>query len=120
MKFHIYQIVILIISAMMLYQGVTRYIKGKSGQTILKLMIRIMAWGGIALIAIFPNFSNVLAKIIGLEGNVNAVILTGFIFVFLMMFKMLSLIEQLEQNISAITRDQSLEKIKNTTIKNTQ
>jgi hypothetical protein len=87
MNFHLYQLVILLVSAFMIYQGITGYIKGKSGQTFYKLMIRIIVWGGMTTIAIFHGFTNFLAGIIGLEGNINAVILTGFLLIFLMIFK---------------------------------
>lgn len=104
----LYQIVILILAGFMLYQGVSNFLKGKDNQTILKLGVRIVVWGGMATIVLFPNFSNTLADIIGIQGNVNAVILTGFILVFLMIFKLLSAIERLEQQISIVTRDRAI------------
>lgn len=110
---HLYQFVILIIAVMMIYQGIDNFIKGKNHQTILKLGVRIIVWGGMAVIALFPDFSNVLADFIGIEGNVNAVILTGFILVFLMIFKLLSAIERLEQQITILTRKETLEEINN-------
>ena len=112
MKLHIYQIVISIISAIMIFKGFENFLKGKEGQTLLKLSVRILVWGGMALIAIFPGFTNNLAHFIGMEGNINAVILIGFLFVFLMMFKLLSAIEQLEQSLSAVTRNEALKEIK--------
>lgn len=111
MKFHIYQVAVSIISAVMIYQGVARYIKGKTGQTFLKVLVRIAVWGGMTLIAIFPQATNVLAEIIGLKGNINAVILTGFLLIFLMIFKLLSAIERLEQQISEVTRKEALKDI---------
>lgn len=107
----LYQIVILILAAFMLYQGFSDYTKGKNHQTILKLGVRIVVWGGMAIIVLFPNFSNVLAELIGIEGNVNAVILTGFILVFLMIFKLLSAIERLEQQMTLFTRKDALKDI---------
>lgn len=112
LKIHLYQIIIILISAFMIFQGMKNYIRGKDGQTLYKLAIRIIVWGGMAFIAIFPSFTNVLAKIVGIEGNINAVILTGFILVFLMVFKLLSAIERLEQNISELTRKEALKEIK--------
>lgn len=97
----------------MIYQGITRYIKGKSGQTILKVAVRIIVWGGMATIALFPSFTNTFADLIGIEGNINAVVLTGFILVFLMIFKLLSAIERIEQELSIITRNDSLKSIDN-------
>lgn len=95
----------------MIYQGINNFIKGKRSQSFLKVSARIIIWGGMALIAIFPKFTNFLADLIGIEGNINAVILTGFIFIFLIIFKLLSAIERLEQQISEVTRKESLEEI---------
>jgi len=112
MNIHLYQIIVLIVAAVMLFQGIKNFIQGKGGQTFYKLAIRVAVWGGMALIAIFPSFTNVLAKLVGLQGNINAVILTAFLLIFLMIFKLLSAIERLEQNISELTRKDSLKEIK--------
>jgi hypothetical protein len=111
MKIHLYQIIISAISAIMIYNGLTDYFKGKSGQTLIKVSVRILVWGGMAFIALFPSFTNTLASIIGMSGNINAVILTGFILVFLMIFKLLSAIERLEQDLSVVIRKDSLENL---------
>jgi len=112
-KIHLYQIVVTAISAIMIYQGVVNFAKGKASQTFLKLFVRIVVWGGMALIAIFPTFTNKLAEIIGLQGNINAVILTGFILIFLIIFKLMSAIERIEQQISQLTRKEAIGEIKN-------
>lgn len=111
MSFALYQVVILAIAAFMLYQGVAHYLKHQNGQTILKLAVRIIVWGGMATIVAFPNISNSVAKIIGIQGNVNAVILAGFLLIFLMIFKLLSAIERLEQQITTLTRQETLKDI---------
>ena len=108
MKIHLYQVVIVAISSVMLFQGIKEFVKREAGQTVLKLMVRLVVWGGMALIAVYPNFTWFLSKIIGIEDNINAVMLTGFLFVFLIIFKLLSAIEKLEQNISEITRKEAL------------
>ena len=107
----LYQIVIAIIAGVMIFQGLQKFFKHQSGQTILKLSIRIIVWGGMAIIVLFPSITNTLAKLIGISDNINAVILTGFIFIFLMIFKLLSTIERLEQQITVLTRKESLEGI---------
>ena len=112
-KIHLYQIIVTAISAIMIYQGIVNYWKGRANQTFLKLFVRVIVWGGMALIAIFPDFSNDLAEFIGIKGNVNAVILTGFILIFLIIFKLLSAIERLEQQISEVTRKEALKDIDN-------
>lgn len=112
MSLALYQIVILAIALFMLYQGITNYFKHQSGQTIAKLAVRVIVWGGMALVVAFPTISNSLASIIGIQGNVNAVILTGFLLVFMMIFKLLSAIERLEQQITTVTREKAIEEIR--------
>ncbi len=111
-KVHLYQVIVTLIASIMIWQGTRNFIRGKSGQTLLKLSVRIFVWGGMALIAIFPSFTNTLADIVGLKGNINAVILTGFLLTFLMIFKLLSAIERIEQQISEVTRKEALKEIK--------
>ena len=106
---HLYQIVIVAMSTVMIYQGVANFRKG--GQTLLKLAVRVAVWGGMALVAVWPALTLVLARIIGLEGNINAVILTGFLLVFLMIFKLLSTIERMEAHITTLTRKDALSRV---------
>lgn len=103
-----YQIIILFIAVFMIYGGIERFIRHQSGQTLLKLGTRLFVWGGMAIVVVFPSLSNTLASLIGIEGNVNAVILTGFILVFLIIFKLLSAIERLEQQMTILTRNESI------------
>lgn len=112
MNLHLYQIIILIIAGVMIYQGFVKFLQHQSGQSILKLFALIFVWGGMAVIILFPTMTSTLAAFIGIEGNMNAVILTGFIFVFLMIFKLLSTIERLEQQISVVTREMSIKEIR--------
>lgn len=111
MKIHLYQIIVTLISVFMIFQGARNFIQGKSKQTLWKLVVRTVVWGGMALIAIFPKFTNTLAELIGLKGNINAVILSGFLLTFLMIFKLLSAIERIEQQISELTRKDAIKEI---------
>lgn len=65
-------------------------------------------WGGMAIVAAFPDTLKLLASTMGIIDNVNAVYITAFLFIFIMIFKLLSAVERLEQNISEITRKESL------------
>ena len=106
-----YQIVIIILALLMISQGISKFLKHDGNQTLLKLTVRIVVWGGMAFVVAFPNVSNTLAGIIGIKGNINAVILTGFLLVFLMMFKLLSAIERLEQQITVGIRENAIKEI---------
>ena len=78
-QFQFYQIAILLISSIMIFLGLEKFLKRQQGQSFMKLMVRIIVWGGMAIIALFPRISNQLASFMGIEGNINAVILTGFL-----------------------------------------
>lgn len=108
MKIHLYQIVMVSISSVMLFLGTKEYLKREAGQTFLKLAVRIIVWGGMAFVAVFPNSTITIARLIGIEDNMNAVMLTGFLLVFLLIFKLLSAIEKIEQNVSELTRKDAL------------
>lgn len=107
MSIHLYQVVVVGISGVMLYLGIKEFVKREAGQTLLKLLVRIAVWGGMAVVAIYPDSTYYLSKVIGIEGNITAVMVTGFLFVFLLIFKLLSAIEKMEQNISELTRRES-------------
>lgn len=111
MKIYIYQIIVVFVSSIMLFQGIKDFAGRKIGQTFLKFSVRVIVWGGMALVAIYPNFTMILAKIIGIEGNINAVILTGFLLIFLLIFKLLSAIEKIEQNITELTRKEAMNEL---------
>lgn len=108
MKIHLYQIVVVAISAIMLFQGTKEFINRESGQTLLKFLVRLAVWGGMAFIAIYPDSTYHMSRIIGIEDNITAIIVTGFIFVFLIIFKLMSAIEKIEQNISELIRREAL------------
>jgi hypothetical protein len=111
MKISLYQIIVVGVSSVMLFTGIKDFAKREVGQTFLKLFVRIVVWGGMALVAIYPDFTLLLAKIIGIEGNINAVILTGFLLIFLIIFKLLSAIEKIEQNVSELTRRDAIQQL---------
>lgn len=92
----------------MLFQGIKEFCKREAGQTFLKLAVRVIVWGGMGLIAIYPNMTRIFAKFIGIEGNINAAIVIGFLLVFLIIFKLMSAIEKIEQNVSELIRREAL------------
>ncbi len=105
---HLYQVVVVAISSVMLYLGIKEFVNREAGQTLLKLAVRLTVWGGMGLIAIYPDFTLIIARIMGVVDNFNAVVLMGFLLVFLLIFKLLSAIEKVEQNISELTRKEAL------------
>ena len=110
--FHLYQLIVSGIAALMIAQGAIKYFTRGENQSFLKFFVRLVVWGGMAAVALFPQITNTLASFVGLEGNINAVILTAFLLVFLLIFKILSVVERIEQNISTLTRKDALEEMR--------
>lgn len=108
MKVHLYQVVMVAISSVMLYLGIKEFANRETGQTLLKLAVRLIVWGGMALIAIYPDFTLFIARILGVVDNFNAVVMMGFLLVFMLIFKLLSAIEKIEQNVSELARKEAL------------
>lgn len=109
----LYQFVVVALSAVMIFDAADRYLRGGRGQTALKLLVRLAVWGSMGAVTLFPTITYTLARFIGLEGNINAVILIGFLLVFLIIFKILAVIERIEHEISLLTRRDALDGLKN-------
>lgn len=105
---HLYQVVMVAISSVMLYLGVKEFANRETGQTLLKLAVRVTVWGGMTMIAIYPDATVLIARVLGVVDNFNAVVMMGFLLVFMLIFKLLSAIEKVEQNISELTRKEAL------------
>ena len=104
MKVNLYQIIILVVSSVMLFQGTKEFVKRESGQTFLKFMVRILVWGGMAIIAVYPDSMLVIARVLGFKDNMNAVIILGFVLIFIIIFRLLRAIERIEQNLAVLSR----------------
>ena len=100
----LYQFGVLVLSAVMLFFSIRGFVIREPGQTLFKFLVRLTVWGGLGVIAIYPNLTRVIARIMGIEDNMYAVIMIGFIFTFLVIFKLLSAIDKIEQNVSELTR----------------
>lgn len=108
-----YQFIVAALSLVMIAFGIERYLRGGKGQTLLKLAVRLSVWGGMLTITVFPRLTSAAASLLGIEGNANAVMLIGFLLVFLLVFKMLTVIERIEHQITQLTRDQALKQFIN-------
>ena len=75
-KVHLYQIVIVAISSVMIFLGIKEFVKREAGQTLLKLVVRLIVWGGMALVAIYPDSTYYFARVIR-KTNKNPVTITA-------------------------------------------
>ena len=106
MDINLYQIIIVAVSSVMLFQGTKEFIKRESGQTFLKFSVRLVVWGGMVLIAVYPNSMLYISRILGFKDNMNAVVILGFLLIFILIFRLLRAIERIEQNISKLSQQE--------------
>ncbi len=111
-NFSIYQIFLGIISVFFFFNGIFKFIKKEQGQSFFKLFITLLVWGFIFFFTLFPQLAHIISEQLGMGENLNTLIFTGFIIVFIIIYKMLNLIERLERNISEIVRKNALSKLK--------
>ncbi len=109
----IYQIILGTISIFFLVQRSLRFIRKERGQSLFKLLATIIIWGSIFIFSFFPNIAHTISRNLGLGENLNTLIFSGFVFVFLLIFKLLDQIEKLERNISEIVRKEALRELNN-------
>lgn len=107
----IFQIALALVALFFLASGSVKFIKQVKSQTLFKFFMTIVIWGGVFFFAIFPKTAQKLSSAFGLGDNLNTLIFLGFVVIFIIIFKLISLVEKLERNISEIVRKEALEKI---------
>jgi hypothetical protein len=104
----IYRIILAVIAALFLANGVWKFLRKEKGQTIFKFLVTLIVWINIFSFAIFPGISHTLSAKLGLGENLNTLIFTGFVVIFVIIFKIISILERIERDISEIVRKEAL------------
>ena len=107
MDITIYQLLTPLFAIVMLLKGISRLKRGEMG--IRKFVLWFIIWGGIFVLALFPQFVQFAADITGLESGVNALIFFGFIFLFYLTLRLYIIVEHLEREITNIVRKKAVE-----------
>ncbi len=89
--------------------GVAKYVRKERAQTFFKLAASVLIWGTVAVLSLFPQWARALSRLAGLGEDLNTLIFVGFVVVFLILFKLLAIIERLERSVSEIVREKALE-----------
>ncbi len=104
----IYQIILALVATIFIGSGIAKFIRHERSQTIFKLVVSTVIWGSILTFSLFPKASFSVSKAVGLGENLNTLIFIGFVVVFVILFKLLNLIERLERNLSELVRKEAL------------
>jgi len=93
-------LILLIFSVYSIVDRIIRFIRKEQNQSVFKLVATIFIWGGISYIALFPIH------------NSNTLIFFGFIVVFFILFRLLSILEKNERLLTEIIRKEALKDLK--------
>lgn len=80
-------------------------------QTWREFALWVMVWGGIAVIALWPHLLDVLPEFVGIKSGVNLLVFFGFIVLFYGFFRLFSKVEDLEQKLVELNRQQALKEV---------
>ncbi|MEK7109877.1 MAG: hypothetical protein AAB876_01505 [Patescibacteria group bacterium] len=96
-------VLLLIFSLYSIGERLVRFIRKEQGQSAFKLIATIFIWGGISYLAFFK---------LGSENNLNTFIFIGFVIVFFILFRLLSILEKNERLLTEIIRKDALKDLK--------
>lgn len=93
--------------------GFVKFFRGQRSQSFFKLLANSVVWIGIILFALFPKATHYISADLGFGESLNTFIFIGFIIVFMIIFKIITMIERVEKNISEMVRNETLSPLKN-------
>lgn len=111
----IYQIVLSIIAVVIIVQRTIRFVRREKTQSLFKYLTFVIIWGGIAVVSIFPRVAHWIRRAFGFGENFNTLIFIAFVILFVLFFRMMSIIERIESQITDIVRKEALKGMKKKT-----
>jgi len=112
LNFSFYKTVVILISSYFIIKQLYNFFVREQFQSFIKFITVIIIWSSIIVFISVPGLSHFISENLGLGENLNTLIFTGFIVVFILIFKFLSIIEKLERNITEIVRKEALKELK--------
>lgn len=110
-SYSLYKIGIILLSLFFISSRAVRFFRKETSQSFFKFLTTILIWTAISLLAAFPPLARFITKTLGMGENLNTLIFIGFIILFILIFKLISLIEKIERNITEIVRKEALRSV---------
>lgn len=107
----IFQLLAALVAFGFFANGLSKFIRREQRQTMFKLFANSFVWLAVMAFAIFPNMTHVASRDLGFGDSLNTFIFIGFMIVFMILFKIINILERTERNISEIVRKEALSKI---------
>lgn len=106
MELALYQILIPVFCVVMIAKAASHYLRHE--RTLREMIVLTIFWGGMAAVALFPDATSVVAGVLGIKSNVNAVIFLILGLLSYMCFSLFISVENLEQVVTRLTRELAL------------
>ena len=108
MNFTVLPIIFSCVALVVIIARIIRFIRKEQGQTFFKLMTTIIVWGSISYISLFPAHLRFVSRSLGFGENLNTFIFFGFVGIAAILFRLLSIVEKLERQMTDIVRKNAL------------
>lgn len=111
MNLTILSFILLFFSFYSIWKRLAAFIRKEQGQSFFKLLMTISIWGGISYTAFFPEKIRLLSQQLGFGESLNTLIFFGFVIVFIIIFRLIAIIEKMEKSTTEIVRKEALKEI---------
>lgn len=111
MQFSIPQIILALVALVFLANGTVKFFRKEKTQTLFKFFSNVIIWSGVIVFSLFPKLTHALSEKLGFGESLNTLIFIGFFIVFIILFKIINIIERTERSISEIVRKEALGKL---------
>lgn len=108
MMFSLYQIIGAIIGLLAILWGFLRFREGKMSLGMISLWILI--WIGVIYVSLNPGSTNYLSLIVGIGRGLDVVLILGLFGCYYLIFKMYTMIEKMEKEITQLVRELALQR----------
>lgn len=102
------QLILVLLAGFFLFQAIKRFVFGENFQSVLKFFVTFGVWSVVFFFALFPGMARQISTLVGMGENLNTLIFITFIIVFLFLFRLMRILEKVESELTALTREQAL------------
>ncbi len=104
-----YQLILSLIALVFIYSNGKNLLKTRN----VKFLLPTLIFAGILALSLFPSLAHLMSSTLGLGENLNTLIFTGFVIVYIMMFKVFRSVEEIKRDITQIVQKQALKDFEN-------
>lgn len=107
-EYSIIQIILILISCYFLGIRLIKFVKKERTQTVFKVLMTLFVWGGVLFTSLFPQTVHSLSRSLGFGENLNTLIFFGFVVVFVILFRLITTIENHERQLTELVRKEAI------------